>query len=122
VNKISEQLENMQNASERVEITLGDKTRVLNLNMRCWQDFCKFMGVSWEDAAGCFSGKAAIRAICTLVFCGIIANDSATGQPFSITYTRVLELATDDFDNLAKIGDAVSRSLLALSEKMAVSN
>lgn len=62
------------------KIKLGGKERTLHFSMNFWAAFTENMDIGLENLAEVFAGNLSLKAIRSLVYCGILTNDQEQGN------------------------------------------
>lgn len=68
---------------------LGGKNRTLHFSMNFWAELTELLEVSLEDVGSLFSKGLSIKAIRSIVYCGLLANDMEQGNEVDYTEFKV---------------------------------
>ena len=62
------------------KVKLGGKQRTLHFSMNFWANFTDIMGISLEAIGEVFSSGVSIKAIRSLIYAAMLANDQEQGN------------------------------------------
>ncbi len=70
-------------------IKLGGKNRTLHFSMNFWAELTDLLEISLEDVGSVFSKGLSIKAIRSIIYCGLLANDKEEGNEIDYTEYKV---------------------------------
>lgn len=90
---------------------LGGKNRTMHFSMNFWANFTDLMGISLEKVGEVFSGGLSLKAIRTLIYSGLLAQDQEQGnEPDYNEFTVGAWLEDLEADSLNDIINAMLES------------
>jgi len=92
-------------------IKLGGKNRVMHFSMNFWANFTDLLGISLQELGDVFAGGVSIKAIRTLIYSGLLANDQEQGNEIDYNEFKVgMWLEDLEADKLDEIVNAMLES------------
>lgn len=92
-------------------IKLGGKNRVMHFSMNFWANFTDLLNISLEDLGKVFENGVSIKAIRTLIYSGLLANDQEQNNEIDYNeFTVGLWLEDFDAEKLDEIVNAMLES------------
>ena len=91
-------------AKQRIyQFDLNGQTKTLDFGMYCWELFGEMMHVGPDQIMTVFHGETTFRAMRTVVYCGIVANDYLHDAPPSVTEADIVKWLNDSPEVLGSI-------------------